>query len=57
MPPDTYAPIRATQGGVSPVATAVGGAIAGAIAGAGLMASKRLQVVAEHEKSNTSTEV
>ncbi len=47
MPPDTYAPIRAPQGGISPVATAVGGAIVGAIAGAGLVASKKLTVVAD----------
>ena len=42
MPPDTYAPIRAAQGRVSPVATAVGGAIVGAAAGAGYVASKKL---------------
>jgi hypothetical protein len=42
MPPDTYAPIHATQGGVSPVATAVGGAIVGALAGAGFVASRKL---------------
>jgi hydrogenase small subunit len=42
MPPDTYAPIRAPQGGVSPMATGVAGAIAGALAGAGYVASKKL---------------
>jgi hypothetical protein len=42
MPPDTYAPIHAAQGGVSPVATAVGGAIVGALAGAGFVASRKL---------------
>lgn len=57
MPPDTYAPIRATQGRVSPVATAVGGAIVGALAGAGLVASKKLAVPPEDSTSNTSTEV
>lgn len=41
-PPDTYPPIYAEQGGVSPVATAVGGAIVGALAGAGYVASKKL---------------
>jgi hydrogenase small subunit len=56
-PPDTYAPIRAPQGVVSPVATAVGGAIVGALAGAGLVASKKLSVVGEKEETNTSTEV
>ncbi len=41
-PPDTYPPIHATQGGVSPVATAVAGAVVGALAGAGYVASKKL---------------
>jgi hydrogenase small subunit len=44
MPPDTYAPIRATQGGVSPVATGIAGAVVGALAGAGYVASKKLTV-------------
>ena len=44
-PPDTYAPIHAEQGGVSPVATAVGGAILGGLAGAGYVASKKLSAV------------
>jgi len=41
-PPDTYAPIAAKQGGISPVATGVAGAIAGALVGAGLMASRKV---------------
>jgi hydrogenase small subunit len=41
-PPDTYAPITAKQGGVSPVATGVAGLIGGALIGAGLMASRKL---------------
>jgi hydrogenase small subunit len=41
-PPDTYPPIRATQGGISPVATGVAGAIVGALAGGGYIASKKL---------------
>ncbi len=41
-PPDTYPPIHAQQGRVSPAATAVGGAIVGALAGAGYVASKKL---------------
>lgn len=41
-PPDTYPPIHADHGGVSPVATAVGGAIVGAAAGAALMRSRKL---------------
>ena len=46
-PPDTYPPIHATQGGVSPVATGVAGAILGGLAGAGYVASKKLTPVAE----------
>ena len=42
MPPDTYPPINANQGTVSPVATAVGGAIVGALVGGGYVASKKL---------------
>jgi hydrogenase small subunit len=41
-PPDTYAPIHAPQGGVSPIATGVAGAVLGALAGAGYVASKKL---------------
>lgn len=41
-PPDTYAPISAPQGYVSPVATAVAGFIGGALIGAGWVASKKL---------------
>jgi hydrogenase small subunit len=41
-PPDTYAPITAPQGGVSPVATAVAGLIGGALIGGGYMASRKL---------------
>ncbi len=41
-PPDTYPPIHATQGGVSPVATGVAGAVIGTLAGAGYVASKKL---------------
>jgi len=41
-PPDTYPPIHADRGGVSPWATGVGGAVVGALAGAGYMASRKL---------------
>ncbi len=41
-PPDTYPPIRAPQGGITPVATGVAGLIGGALLGAGYMASKKL---------------
>jgi hydrogenase small subunit len=40
-PPDTYAPIHAAQGGVSPIATGIAGAVVGALAGAGYVASKK----------------
>ncbi len=41
-PPDTYPGIEADHGGVSPVATGVGGLVVGALAGAGYAASKKL---------------
>jgi hydrogenase small subunit len=41
-PPDTYAPIAADHGGVSPVATGVAGLVGGALLGAALAASKRI---------------
>jgi hydrogenase small subunit len=41
-PPDTYPPIAAKQGGVSPLATGVAGAIVGAGLAAGYMASRKL---------------
>ena len=40
-PPDTFQPIHAEQGGVSPVITGVAGAIAGAAITAGWMAAKK----------------
>jgi hypothetical protein len=42
MPPDTYPPIHARQGKVSPVATGVAGLVGGALLGGGYMASRRL---------------
>jgi len=42
MPPDTYAPVHAPQGRVSPIATGVAGVVLGALAGAGYVASKKL---------------
>ncbi|MBP1686109.1 MAG: hydrogenase (NiFe) small subunit (hydA) [Deltaproteobacteria bacterium] len=41
-PPDTYAPISAPQGVVSPAATAVAGLVVGAMVGAGWVASRKL---------------
>jgi hydrogenase small subunit len=48
-PPDTYPPIHAPQGYVSPVATGVAGAVVGALAGAGYVASKKFGTVSENE--------
>ena len=41
-PPDTYPPIHAREGRVSPLATGVAGVIGGALVGAGLVASRKL---------------
>jgi hydrogenase small subunit len=41
-PPDTYPPIHAEDGGVSPVTTGIGGAVVGGLLGAGWMASRKL---------------
>jgi hydrogenase small subunit len=41
-PPDTYAPMHAEQGRISPAATAVAGIIGGAVLGAGYVASRRI---------------
>jgi hydrogenase small subunit len=43
VPPDTYAPIHAKQGVISPAATAVAGVIGGALLGGGYIASKKLE--------------
>ena len=41
-PPDTYPPIHAEQGGISPIATGVAGLVGGAVVGAAWMAAKKL---------------
>lgn len=41
-PPDTYPPIRAEQGGVSPIVTGLAGLVGGALLGGGWMAAKKL---------------
>jgi hydrogenase small subunit len=41
-PPDTYPPIHAEQGAISPLATGIAGAVGGALLGAGYMASRKL---------------
>jgi hydrogenase small subunit len=43
MPPDTYPPIHARQGRVSPVATGVAGFVGGALLAGGYMASRKLK--------------
>jgi hypothetical protein len=40
--PDTYPPIHAQQGSISPMATAVAGVIGGAVLGAGYVASRKI---------------
>jgi hydrogenase small subunit len=42
MPPDTYPPVHAKQGQVSPLATGIAGVIGGALVGAGFMASRKM---------------
>jgi hydrogenase small subunit len=48
-PPDTYPPMQAPQGGVSPIATGVAGAIVGGLVGAGFMASRKLSTATPEE--------
>ncbi len=50
MPPDTYPPIAAVQGEVSPLATGLAGAVVGAAVGAGLMAAKKLNASESHDE-------
>ena len=54
MPPDTYAPIRAPQGSVSPIATGLAGAVVGALAGAGYVASRKLGVTDDRDEQAPS---
>jgi hydrogenase small subunit len=54
-PPDTYAPITAPQGGISPVATAVAGLIGGALIGGGYMASRKLGPSSDAESGSKPT--
>jgi len=56
-PPDTYPPINAQQGHVSPVATAVGGAVVGALVGGGYVASKKLANQPDDQGSSPKTGV
>jgi hydrogenase small subunit len=41
-PPDTYPPIKAEQGWISPIATGLAGVVGGALVGGGYIASKKL---------------
>jgi hydrogenase small subunit len=56
MPPDTYPPIHAEHGGISPVATGVAGLVAGAMVGAGYMASKKLGAAKEDPEPKKGVE-
>jgi hydrogenase small subunit len=48
-PPETYAPINAPQGGISPLATGLVGLAVGALAGAGYVASRKFSKVPADE--------
>jgi hydrogenase small subunit len=50
-PPDTYAPVHADQGRVSPVATGIAGIIVGGLAGAGYVASKKLAPLDDDDRT------
>ncbi len=54
MAADTYAPIRAPQGSVSPIATGLAGAVVGALAGAGYVASRKLGVTDDRDEQAPS---
>jgi hydrogenase small subunit len=56
-PPDTYPPIAARQGRVSPLATGVAGVIGGALLGAGYAFSKTLEKTAAPEPPKPREEV
>ncbi|HEX5134806.1 MAG TPA: hydrogenase small subunit [Thermoanaerobaculia bacterium] len=55
-PPDTYPPIQARQGRVSPVATGVAGLVGGALLGAGVMVSRKLDRKPPHEEAGPGKE-
>jgi hydrogenase small subunit len=55
-PPDTYPPIQAEHGGISPVATGVAGLVGGALVGAGYMASKKLGAAKEDPEPKKGVE-
>jgi hypothetical protein len=55
-PPDTYAPIHAERGIVSPAAVGVAGLVAGGLAGAGLVAARKLGKDAAAEEGEEKEE-
>ena len=54
--PDTYPPIQARVGRVSPIATGVAGLVGGALLGAGVMASRKLDREPPDEVTGTGKE-
>jgi hydrogenase small subunit len=50
-PPSAYAPISATQGLISPLATGAVGLAVGALAGAGYVASRKFSTVKDDESA------
>ena len=56
-PPDTYAPVHAPQGRISPVATAVAGTIGGALIGAGYVASRKLDAAETEDQPSGPKDV
>ena len=54
--PDTYPPIQARQGRVSPVATGIAGLVGGALVTAGVMASRKLDRVPPPDVTGTGKE-
>lgn len=50
--PDTYPPIHAPQGGISPVATGVAGAVVGGLVAGGYVASKKLAAPAADDAAS-----
>ena len=55
-PPDSYPPINADRGGVSPAAVGVAGLTIGALLGAGAMAAKKLGETKEEKKGEKDEE-
>jgi hydrogenase small subunit len=51
-PPDTYPPIEAEQGVISPMATGIAGILGGALVGAGFVASRKIAGGADADAAN-----